>query len=91
MTQGLILFAHGARDPRWAAPFEDMAARLRARRPALALRLAYLEFMAPDLLLRDPYGEGWLYRLVPADLAYNLRFLECAAPAPSGPAVNKET
>ena len=49
MTQGLILFAHGARDPRWAAPFEDMAARLRARRPALALRLAYLEFMAPDL------------------------------------------
>lgn len=46
---------------------------------------------APDLLLRDPYGEGWLYRLVPADLAYNLRFLECAAPAPSGPAVNKET
>jgi sirohydrochlorin cobaltochelatase len=49
MTQGLILFAHGARDPRWAVPFEDMAARISARRPQLALRLAYLEFMAPDL------------------------------------------
>lgn len=49
MTPGLILFAHGARDPRWAAPFEDMAARIRAARPDLALRLAYLEFMAPDL------------------------------------------
>ena len=49
MTQALILFAHGARDPRWAAPFEDTAARIRARRPQLQLRLAYLEFMTPDL------------------------------------------
>ena len=49
MTQGLILFAHGARDPRWAAPFEDLAARVQAQRPGLAVRLAYLEFLAPDL------------------------------------------
>jgi sirohydrochlorin cobaltochelatase len=49
MTQGLILFAHGARDPRWAAPFEDMAQRVRGQRPQLQLRLAYLEFMSPDL------------------------------------------
>ncbi|MBL8331987.1 MAG: CbiX/SirB N-terminal domain-containing protein [Rubrivivax sp.] len=49
MTQGLILFAHGARDPRWAAPFEDLAARLRARQPGLPVRLAYLEFIAPTL------------------------------------------
>lgn len=49
MSQGLILFAHGARDARWAAPFEDMASRIRARRPRLTLRLAYLEFMSPDL------------------------------------------
>jgi len=46
---GLILFAHGARDPRWAEPFEAIAQRMRQQRPALALRLAYLEFMAPDL------------------------------------------
>jgi sirohydrochlorin ferrochelatase len=31
---GLILFAHGARDPRWAEPFEAVAARMCARGPA---------------------------------------------------------
>jgi sirohydrochlorin cobaltochelatase len=36
MTQGLILFAHGARDPRWAEPFEAVAARCRAQRPGVA-------------------------------------------------------
>jgi sirohydrochlorin cobaltochelatase len=49
MTTGLLLFAHGARDPRWATPFEAVAAQLRARRPGLAVRLAFLEFMAPTL------------------------------------------
>ncbi|MCZ8111900.1 MAG: sirohydrochlorin chelatase [Betaproteobacteria bacterium] len=49
MTQGLILFAHGARDPRWAAPFEAVAAAVRAARPGLPVRLAFLEFMAPTL------------------------------------------
>jgi sirohydrochlorin cobaltochelatase len=34
MSTGLILFAHGARDPRWAAPFEAVAARIRAQRPS---------------------------------------------------------
>lgn len=47
--KGLVLFAHGARDPRWAAPFEAVAAALRAARPGLPVRLAYLEFMAPTL------------------------------------------
>jgi sirohydrochlorin cobaltochelatase len=46
---GLILFAHGARDPRWAGPFEAVAGLLRARRPGVQVRLAYLEFMAPTL------------------------------------------
>ena len=46
---GLLLFAHGARDPRWAQPFEQVAATVRAARPAQAVRLAYLEFLAPDL------------------------------------------
>jgi sirohydrochlorin cobaltochelatase len=50
MTQGLLLFAHGARDPRWALPFEDVARRVRAMRPGLALELAFLEFMSPDVL-----------------------------------------
>ncbi len=48
-STGLILFAHGARDPRWAAPFEAVAAQVRALRPGLPLRLAFLEFMTPSL------------------------------------------
>ena len=46
---GLLLFAHGARDPEWARPFEAVALRMQAQRPGLALRLAYLEFMEPGL------------------------------------------
>lgn len=48
-TQGLILFAHGARDASWAAPFEAVARRIRQQRPQLELRLAYLELMSPSL------------------------------------------
>lgn len=50
MKTGLILFAHGARDPRWASPFEAVAAQVRAQRPDVQVRLAYLEFMTPSLL-----------------------------------------
>lgn len=46
---GLLLFAHGARDAAWARPFENVAARLRAARPGTPLALAYLEFMSPDI------------------------------------------
>jgi sirohydrochlorin cobaltochelatase len=46
---GLLLFAHGARDPAWAAPFEDVAQQLRGLQPAAEVRLAFLEFMAPTL------------------------------------------
>jgi sirohydrochlorin cobaltochelatase len=49
MKPGLILFAHGARDPRWATSFEAVADRVRAQRPELIVRLAYLELMTPDL------------------------------------------
>jgi sirohydrochlorin cobaltochelatase len=48
--RGLLLFAHGARDPRWAEPFEAVAARIRALQPAWAVQLAFLEFMTPTLL-----------------------------------------
>ncbi len=50
MTQGLLLLAHGARDPRWALPFEDVARRIRSLRPGVALELAFLEFMSPDVV-----------------------------------------
>ncbi|MCV2368704.1 sirohydrochlorin chelatase [Roseateles oligotrophus] len=46
---GLLLFAHGARDPEWARPFEEVARRIALSRPQLPLALAYLEFMQPEL------------------------------------------
>lgn len=48
-TSGLVLFAHGARDPEWAEPFRAIAARVAATRPDLAVKLAFLEFQAPAL------------------------------------------
>lgn len=48
-TQGVLLFAHGARDPRWALPFDAVADRVRRARPGWQVALAFLEFMAPDL------------------------------------------
>ena len=47
--QGLVLFAHGARDPEWARPFEAIRDRVRAQRPQLPVALAYLEMMSPSL------------------------------------------
>lgn len=49
--RGMVLFAHGARDVQWAEPFERLRARIEARRPDLAVALAYLEHMEPDLAL----------------------------------------
>jgi sirohydrochlorin cobaltochelatase len=47
---GLILMAHGARDPGWSAPLEASAARCQALLPGWAVAMAYLEFMQPDLM-----------------------------------------
>ncbi|HET6598477.1 MAG TPA: CbiX/SirB N-terminal domain-containing protein [Burkholderiaceae bacterium] len=49
MKRGLLLIAHGARDARWAQPFEDVARRVRAAAPELSVQLAFLELMQPDL------------------------------------------
>ncbi|XVJ69268.1 MAG: cobalamin biosynthesis protein CbiX [Rhizobacter sp.] len=48
--QGLLLFAHGARDPRWALPFIDIKERVQATAPSMPVELAFLEFMAPNLI-----------------------------------------
>lgn len=48
-ARGLLLFAHGARDPNWALPFEAVAALVRAQRPGMPVQLAFLEFMSPAL------------------------------------------
>lgn len=47
--RALILFAHGARDPRWAAPFEKLQQLIQQIQPDITVCNAYLEFMQPDL------------------------------------------
>lgn len=46
---GILLFAHGARDPAWARPFHAIAARMRANHAQGPVELAYLELMEPGL------------------------------------------
>jgi sirohydrochlorin cobaltochelatase len=46
----IVLLAHGARDPRWAGPFVQVANDVRAEAPELAVALAYLEHLPPSLV-----------------------------------------
>ena len=43
MKEGIVLVAHGSRDPDWSRPFERIAASLAQRLPAVSVGLAYLE------------------------------------------------
>ncbi len=45
---GLMLFAHGSRDPAWAQPFESMRQLIQRSAPQVPCGLAYLELMQPD-------------------------------------------
>jgi sirohydrochlorin cobaltochelatase len=47
--EGMILFGHGARDPRWAEPFHRLRDAVVVRRADAAVMLAFLEMMEPDL------------------------------------------
>jgi sirohydrochlorin cobaltochelatase len=49
VTAGIVLFAHGSRDPGWTAPFERLAARVRDQRPGARVAVAYLELTPPTL------------------------------------------
>jgi sirohydrochlorin cobaltochelatase len=46
LKDGIVLFAHGSREPEWARPFQRIAARLRTE---FLVELAYLERMKPTL------------------------------------------
>jgi sirohydrochlorin cobaltochelatase len=46
LTEGIVLFAHGSRDPQWAAPVERIASILS---PQFLVGVAYLELMRPTL------------------------------------------
>ena len=47
--QAIVLFAHGARDPEWAAPFNIIQTQLQAARPETQVQLAFQDFMTPTL------------------------------------------
>ena len=47
---GIILFAHGSREPQWRAPIEAVAVQISARQPDALVRCAYLEICEPSLL-----------------------------------------
>jgi sirohydrochlorin cobaltochelatase len=47
--KALIIFAHGARDPRWAEPFQRLQSTLQQQTTGVHVRLAFLELMTPDL------------------------------------------
>lgn len=48
-SEGLILFAHGARDAQWADPFRQIQQRVSALCPESRVELAFLELMTPSL------------------------------------------
>lgn len=45
----LVLFAHGARDPDWSAPFRAIQRRVAARCPDVTVAVAFLELTPPAL------------------------------------------
>jgi sirohydrochlorin cobaltochelatase len=47
--EAIVLFAHGARDARWAQPLLRLQAVLVRRAPQLRVELAYLELQEPGL------------------------------------------
>ena len=49
MKTGVVLFAHGSRDPEWAAPFRTIEEKVAAAAPGTPMALAFLEFMEPTL------------------------------------------
>ena len=48
-NRGIVLFAHGSRDPLWHKPIEAVAAHISALSPNTPVVCAYLELSTPDL------------------------------------------
>ncbi|OGB14147.1 MAG: cobalamin biosynthesis protein CbiX [Burkholderiales bacterium RIFCSPHIGHO2_12_FULL_65_48] len=49
IPSGIVLFAHGSRDPLWRAPIEAVQSHILEQHPGAAVRCAYLELSTPDL------------------------------------------
>ncbi|MCU0762729.1 MAG: CbiX/SirB N-terminal domain-containing protein [Hydrogenophaga sp.] len=46
---GVIVFAHGSRDPLWRVPVEAVASRIAQKDSSVGVRCAYLELCEPSL------------------------------------------
>ena len=46
---GIVLFAHGSRDPLWHRPMQAVAERIASLEPQAQVVCAYLELSSPDL------------------------------------------
>ncbi|MFM9880600.1 MAG: sirohydrochlorin chelatase [Burkholderiaceae bacterium] len=49
VNTGVVLFAHGSRDPLWRLPVEAVAQQMQRTRADLPVCCAYLELCEPDL------------------------------------------
>jgi sirohydrochlorin cobaltochelatase len=60
VKRGIILLAHGARDPQWAEPFHSIRDHVEKLSPNATVQLAYLELMEPRLknAVSDLVGQG---------------------------------
>lgn len=47
---GVIVLAHGSRDPLWRAPVESVARQIAHADPTVSVECAYLELCEPDLI-----------------------------------------
>jgi sirohydrochlorin cobaltochelatase len=76
VRQGILLFAHGSRDPEWAAPFRRIENMLSAK--GIPVRLAFLEIMRPSLgeALADLEKTVDAVRIVPVFLGYGAHLRE---------------
>ena len=48
-TQGIVLFAHGSRDPGWRMSIEAVRSEIERSRPEVQVLCAYLELCEPTL------------------------------------------
>ena len=48
-SSAIVLFAHGARDPQWAEPFQRIREQVKVLRHGVPVELAFLELMEPGL------------------------------------------
>jgi sirohydrochlorin cobaltochelatase len=46
---GVVLFAHGSRDPLWRLPIDAVAQQMTSQWPGMTVSVAFLELTQPDL------------------------------------------